>query len=210
MFVRDHMTSNPITIAKDMSVLDALELMRQHNIRRLPVTNGGKLLGLVTEQDLQKVSPSPASTLSVFEMNYLISKMAVKDVMNKQPATVDPDTPIEEAARIMRDEKKNELLVVTENQLLGIISQTDLFEALIRMFGFRRPGIRITLEVEDQVGVLANVTKIVKDAQINIISIANRQAEAGQIEVVLRLSTSDSAAITQKFEAAGYVIRHID
>ncbi len=210
MFVRDHMTPNPITIAKDMSVLDALELMRQHNIRRLPVTHARKLLGLVTEQDLLKISPSPATTLSVFEMNYLISKMTVKDVMNKEPASVDPDTPIEEAARMMRDGKKNELLVVTGDRLEGIITQTDLFEALIRLFGFRRPGIRITLEVEDKVGVLAKITEIIKEAQINIISIANRQADGNQTEMVLRLGTHDSSTIAKKLEEAGFVIRHID
>ncbi|MEW8960099.1 MAG: CBS domain-containing protein, partial [Moorella sp. (in: firmicutes)] len=98
MFVRDHMSPNPITVTKETSVLDALEIMKKHKIRRLPVVHNGRLVGLVTERDILRVSPSPASTLSAFEVNYLVAKMTVKDAMIKRPITVPPEMTIEEAA----------------------------------------------------------------------------------------------------------------
>ncbi|BCV21221.1 CBS and ACT domain-containing protein [Moorella sp. Hama-1] len=209
MFVRDHMTPHPITVTKETSVLDALELMKKNKIRRLPVVQDGRLVGLVTERDILRVSPSPASTLSVFEVNYLVAKMAVKDAMIKRPVTVPPDMTIEEAALLMREHKIDNLLVMEKDQLVGIITQTDLFEALIKLFGLRRPGIRLTLEVVDRIGVLAEIARLVKEAGINIINVANRHKDDVHTYVVLRLATDDVSKLIPALEARDYRVVHV-
>lgn len=208
MFIRDHMTPNPITVTKETTVLEALEIMKKNKIRRLPVLQEGRLVGLITERDILRVSPSPASTLSVFEVNYLVAKMKVKDAMIKRPVTVPPDMTIEEAALLMREHKIDNLLVMEDEKLVGIITQTDLFDSMIKLFGLRRPGIRVTLEVEDRVGVLANIAQIVKEAGINIINVANRQKDEFRTYVVLRLATDDVSNLLPLLEAQGYHIVH--
>ncbi|AKX93900.1 CBS and ACT domain-containing protein [Neomoorella thermoacetica] len=209
MFVRDHMTPDPITVTKETSVLDALELMKKNKIRRLPVIQDGRLIGLVTERDILRVSPSPASTLSVFEVNYLVAKMTVKDAMIKRPVTVPPDMTIEEAALLMREHKIDNLLVMEKERLVGIITQTDLFEALIKLFGLRRPGIRLTLKVVDRIGVLADIARLVKEAGINIINVANRHKDDIYTYVVLRLATDDVSSLLPALEDRGYQVVHV-
>ncbi|MGI6285011.1 CBS and ACT domain-containing protein [Neomoorella humiferrea] len=209
MFVRDHMSPNPITVTKETSVLDALEIMKKHKIRRLPVVHNGRLVGLVTERDILRVSPSPASTLSAFEVNYLVAKMTVKDAMIKRPITVPPEMTIEEAALLMCEHKIDNLLVMENEKLVGIITQTDLFEALIKLFGLRRPGVRVTLEVEDRIGVLANISRKVAEAGINIINVASRQKDDVHTYVVLRLATDDVSALLPVLEAEGYRVVHV-
>ncbi|MGI9860276.1 CBS and ACT domain-containing protein [Moorella naiadis] len=209
MFVRDHMTPHPITVTKETSVLDALELMKKNKIRRLPVVQDGRLVGLVTERDILRVSPSPASTLSVFEVNYLVAKMTVKDAMIKRPVTVSPEMTIEEAALLMREHKIDNLLVMEKDKLVGIITQTDLFEALIKLFGLRRPGIRLTLEVVDRIGVLADIARLVKEAGINIINVANRHKDEIHTYVVLRLATDDVSKLIPVLEERGYRVVHV-
>ncbi|OIQ12791.1 CBS and ACT domain-containing protein [Neomoorella thermoacetica] len=209
MFVRDHMTPDPITVTKETSVLDALELMKKNKIRRLPVIQDGRLIGLVTERDILRVSPSPASTLSVFEVNYLVAKMTVKDAMIKRPVTVPPDMTIEEAALLMREHKIDNLLVMEKERLVGIITQTDLFEALIKLFGLRRPGIRLTLKVVDRIGVLADIARLVKEAGINIINVANRHKDDIYTYVVLRLATDDVSSLLPTLEDRGYQVVHV-
>ncbi|WP_258360509.1 CBS and ACT domain-containing protein [Moorella sulfitireducens (nom. illeg.)] len=209
MFVRDHMSPDPITVTKETSVLDALEIMKKHKIRRLPVVQDGRLVGLVTERDILRVSPSPASTLSAFEVNYLVAKMTVKDAMIKRPITVPPDMTIEEAALLMREHKIDNLLVMEREKLVGIITQTDLFEAMIKLFGLRRPGVRVTLEVEDRVGVLASIARRVAEAGINIINVANRHKDDVHTYIVLRLATDDVGDLLPTLEAEGYRVIHV-
>jgi acetoin utilization protein AcuB len=209
MFIRDHMTPNPITVTKETTVLDALEIMKRNKIRRLPVLQDGRLVGLITERDILRVSPSPASTLSAFEVNYLVAKMKVKDAMIKRPVTVPPEMTIEEAALLMREHKIDNLLVMENEELVGIITQTDLFDSMIKLFGLRRPGIRLTLEVEDKVGVLASVAQIVKQAGINIINVANRQKDEHHSWIVLRLATDDAGTLIPMLEAQGYHVVHV-
>ncbi|MDK2821597.1 MAG: acetoin utilization protein AcuB [Clostridia bacterium] len=209
MLVMDSMTPNPITVSRETSILEALEIMKKEKIRRLPVVKDGNLIGLITERDILRVSPSPASTLSVFEVNYLVSKMTVKDAMVKRPITVPMDTTIEEAALLMREHKIDCLLVMDNDKLVGIITQTDLFEAMIKLFGLRRPGIRVTLEVEDRIGVLESIAKLVKDEGINIINVANRHKDNNRTHIVLRLATKDISNLISKFESKGYRVIHL-
>src|SRR5512140_2328631 len=140
MLIRDRMTRNPVLCAADLSVTDAFDLMKKSHIRRIPVVDkNGKLAGIVSDKDLLRVSPSPATTLSAFEIPYLLSKVKVSDVMTKKVITVAEDTPVEEAARIMVDNKIGGLPVVNETGVVvGIITETDIFKTFLELIGARR------------------------------------------------------------------------
>ena len=132
MYVRSRMSKNPITITRETTIAEALDIMRNNSIRRLPVMEKDKLVGIVTERDLE-VSPSPATSLSVFEINYLLAKMKIGDVLPKRQnvITVSPDALLEEAALLMRDHKIGALPVCEDGKLVGIITETNIFDAFI-------------------------------------------------------------------------------
>ena len=161
MLVGERMKSPVITVRPDMSLIDALNLMKQEHIRRTPVVKDGKLVGIVSEKDLLNASPSPATSLSIYEMNYLLSKLQIKDVMTKDVLTVTEDTPIEEAARIMADNKIGSMPVVRDDRIVGMITETDLFKMLLELMGAREMGVRVTALVSDERGKLAKLAQAV-------------------------------------------------
>lgn len=173
MLVGERMTYPVITISPDLSINEALNLMKREHIRRLPVMKDSKLVGIVTEQDLLYASPSPATTLSVWEMNYLLSKVTVKEVMTKEIITVPENTPIEEAARMMVDNKIGGLPVMRDDVMVGIITETDLFKVLLELMGARESGIRASVFLVNKPGQLARLAQAIADKGGNIISIAN-------------------------------------
>jgi acetoin utilization protein AcuB len=159
MFVSERMSYPVVTVDPEMPINEALTLMRREHIRRTPVINNGKLVGIVSDKDLLNASPSPATSLSIWEMNYLLSKITVKDVMTKEVRTVSHDTPIEEAARIMADNKIGGLPVIRDEKVVGIITETDLFKIFLEMMGAREKGVRCTMIVLNQPGELAKITQ---------------------------------------------------
>lgn len=161
MLVGERMKSPVITVRPDMSLIDALTLMKQEHIRRTPVVKDGKLVGIVSEKDLLNASPSPATSLSIYEMNYLLSKLQIKDVMTKDVLTVTEDTPIEEAARVMADNKIGSMPVVRDDRIVGMITETDLFKMLLELMGAREMGVRVTALVSDERGKLAKLAQAV-------------------------------------------------
>lgn len=172
MLVRERMTVHPITIYEDTPVAEALGFMRQNRVRRLPVLDRhNQLVGIVSEKDLLYASPSPATSLSVYEISYLLSKLKVKEIMTREVVTVCPDCPLEEAARIMVDHKIGGLPVVENGQLVGIITETDLFKVFLEMLGAREQGLRVTLSVENRPGVLAGLTAEVARTGADILAL---------------------------------------
>lgn len=206
MLVRDYMTTSPITINADKSVQDALNILKKYKLRALPVTHKQRLVGLVTEKELLAVSPSPATTLSVYEIKDLLSKLVVKDVMNKTPITVDSDCTIEEAALVMREHRIGTLLVMEEEELVGIITQTDIFEALIRLFGLRKVGTRIVVEAKTKMGLINEITGLVRQCNVNVISIVVWEKTEQILQVTLRLATVEPEPIVEKFKEQGYKV----
>ena len=177
MHVRDRMTPTPITVTEDTSFEDALRTMKDRKIRRLPVVNrDGRLVGIVVEKDLLYASPSPATSLSVFEVHYLLARMRIRDVMTKRVYTVGEDCPLEEAARIMVDHRIGSLPVMAGGALTGIITETDIFKAFVEILGGRTAGIRLMLGVSDTKGVLACIAGEIAASGGNIISVATFQA----------------------------------
>ena len=172
MFVGERMTRNPVTIRGDEGIDEGLHLMRERKVRRLPVLDKrGRLVGMVSDKDLLHASPSPVSSLSVYELHYLLAKLKIKQVMSSPVITVGPGTPIEEAARIMADNKIGGLPVVEDGALVGIITETDIFKLLVELLGARAPGLRLTIAVQDGKGVLASLTRTIADLGGNIISL---------------------------------------
>ncbi len=170
MFVGERMSRPVISLSPETPVNEALAMFREEHIRRAPVMKEGKLLGIVSERDLLNASPSPVTSLSIWELNYLISKVTVKSVMSKKVVTVDQDTPIEEAARIMADKKIGGVPVVSAGKVVGIITETDLFKILLELMGARQKALRVTASIEDKPGQLARLTKAIAQAGGNFIS----------------------------------------
>lgn len=180
MFVRDRMTPDPVTVTADTPFQEALKLMRDHRFRRLPVVDrNGRLVGIVSERDLLYASPSPATSLSVWELNYLLSKLELQEIMTRDVITTTPDTPIEEAARVIVDERIGGMPVVdADNRVVGVITETDIFKTFVEMFGGGQSGVRLTLHVPERKGVLAQLAQTIYDLGGNIVSVGSFWGEA--------------------------------
>lgn len=170
MFVGERMSHPVIAVSPEVPIHDVLVMFKKEHIRRAPVMKDDKMVGIVSERDLLNASPSPVTSLSVWEMNYLISKVTVKQVMSKKVKTIDIDTPIEEAARIMADSKIGGMPVVRSGKVVGMITETDLFKIFLELMGARTKAIRVTAEIEDHPGQLAKITKAIAEEGGNFIS----------------------------------------
>ncbi|MEW5783629.1 MAG: CBS and ACT domain-containing protein [Bacillota bacterium] len=210
MLVRDYMTLNPITVKPEDSVGDALKLLKDHSIRRLPVVTRDGMVGIVTEQDLLKASPSAATSLSVWEINYLFPKIKIKDIMTKDIITVSPDAVLEEAALIMRENNISSLPVMIDGKLMGIITESDIFKALIDVFGFNVPSVRLTLSVQDEVGTIKKISETVSSLGLNIISLIVQSLDGGRGNIILRLSTDDITGVVAAFRNKNIEVSHIN
>ncbi len=174
MLVRERMSTRPVTVTADTPITEALRIMRQNQVRRLPVLDAeDHLVGIVSEKDLLYASPSPATSLSIYEMHYLLSRLLVSELMTKELITVAPDVPLEEAARIMADNKIGGLPVVEGGELVGIITETDIFKVFLEMLGARDHGLRITVEIPEQKGEMARVTTAIAQLGGNILALGS-------------------------------------
>jgi acetoin utilization protein AcuB len=187
MFVRDYMTRNPVTVGPDATFPEAMNLLRKNKIRRLPVVEQGKLVGIVVEKDLLSNQPSPATTLSIHEMYSLLERLLVRQMMTRPAVTVSGDCPLEEAARIMVDRKIGCLPVMDGDRLTGIITETDIFKTLVEILGGEARGTRITLHLPERVGELARIAAQIAEAGGNILSVTNSRLLArSQREVMIK------------------------
>ena len=177
MFVGDRMSHPVISLATDTPIHDALALFKAEHIRRAPVIKNGKLVGIVSQTDLMNASPSPVSSLSIWEMNYLLSKVTIGEIMTKKVITITENTPIEEAARIMADNKIGGVPVLRDKKVVGIITETDLFKIFLEFMGARDKGIRVTALVKNQRGQLAKITKAISNAGGDFVSIGQFAGE---------------------------------
>lgn len=175
MFVRDQMSSPVVTVNPDMPFQDALRLMQERQFRRLPVVNEkGKLIGIVAERDLLYASPSPATSLSVWEMNYMLSKIKVERLMTREVIATTPETTIEGAAYKMITNRIGGMPVIDENNIpIGIITETDIFKTLVEMLSGGQPGLRLTLSVPRGKGVLAKLSSAIFELGGNILSVGS-------------------------------------
>ena len=173
MIIERRMTKDPITCTPDMSIQDASDLMAREHVHRLPVLDkNGKLVGVISEKDILKAAPSPASTLSAYETNYLLSKLTVKKIMSRNPVTVTKDTTVEDAATMTVDQDLSCLPVLEDGKLVGIVSKSDLFKMLLETFGARIPGTNISFLVEDQKGCMAKIIGDISSRGLDLVTCA--------------------------------------
>lgn len=159
MLVKDKMTPNPICGRPEMSVMDAQKIMRENNIRHLPIVDQDeRLVGIVTQRALMQVVPADMSKFGPFVINYIVAKLKAQNVMVKNVITIQEDVTIEEAARIMSDKKIGCLPVMRQGDLVGIISDNDLFRTMVDLLGAQRSGVRVTVLLPDRVGQVACLT----------------------------------------------------
>ena len=205
MLVNERMTRNPITVREETSLYDALKIMHENKVRRLPVLNKqGKLVGIVSEKDLLYASPSPATSLSVWEINYLTAKITVRELMTKKVITICEDCPLEEAARIMVDNKIGGLPVMRGDQLVGIVTETDLFKVFLELLGARTQGCRFTLLVPDKKGMLAAMTQRIAEMGGNIIALGTFLGDDPSNRLItLKVQDVDKEELWAKLEDLG-------
>lgn len=179
MLVRSRMSTPVITVPADMPAMDALALMRERQIRRTPVMDKkGKMVGIVSDKDLLNASPSDATSLSIWEINYLISKVKVREVMSQPVLTVSEGTPIEEAAALMVTNKIGGLPVLRGDELVGLITETDLFKIFLELMGARQDGVRVTALIPEKIGELDVLTHSIAEAGGSFIAFGLFKGEA--------------------------------
>ena len=171
MLVRDRMSRTVITLDEDTPIIKALNIMKDNNIRRLPVTKNEKITGMVTDRDLKEATPSKVTSLDVHEIYRLLSEIKVKDIMSKDILTIGPDESIEKAAMLMLKKKISGLPVIEGGKLVGIITQTDIFKALVDISGLNRGGIKIAIEIPDIPGTTQEVINMIRAHGGRILSV---------------------------------------
>ncbi len=211
MFVVARMTKHPVSVSSDATIQQADRLMKKHKFHRMLVVDNGKLVGYFSDRDIMRVAPSPATTLSKFEIRSLLDKISVKDIMHDKVITVNEGATVEEAALIMYQNKVGGLPVISDvGALVGIITATDILKTFIEVMGLPGGGkTRLTLEVDNKVGVMADITKIFADKGINIDSFITCKQNDNRYELVVRLDEHDASEEVKKLlEQRGYKIVH--
>ncbi len=196
MLVRDRMSKNPMTTYPTASVPDALQVMRGSKVRQLPVlTEKGELVGIVSLEDLLRVSPSPATSLSIYELNYLFEKIKVEDVMTRDVITVTEDMALEDAGRVMADNKISGVPVMRDQELVGIITESHLFNVLLELFGAREPGVRIVFAMPEVKGTFAKITGAISAQGGRIVAIGEALGDPGTRTVTIKVQDVEREAL---------------
>jgi acetoin utilization protein AcuB len=204
------MTANPITITPHTTHREALKLMRDNHIRRLPVMAHGRLVGIVCEKDLLSTAPSPVTSLSVYEIYSLLDKLTIDQIMSKPVFAVDEITSIATAARLMIERKIGCLPVVRGEELVGIITETDIFKSFVEVLGGDEPGLRVDLSVTDKRGMLADLTKAIANAGANIVSLTTfHGVDAEHMEISIKERGADIEKIESALDIQGVQILDI-
>ncbi|SEK46445.1 acetoin utilization protein AcuB [Carnobacterium iners] len=207
MNVKNYMTSKVVTVSEDTKVLEALDIMKEHKFHRLPVVRKDKMIGLITEEIIQENSPSTATSLSIHEMNYLLTKTTVGDIMHKKIITIGADALLEEAADLMLKNEVGVLPVVEDrDNVIGIITDKDLFRAFIDVMGYNNKGSRVVIDIKkDHSGILKDITNILADEHVSINQIAvYRQNDITQ--VVIQMDSPNTDKIKEILTDKGYTV----
>lgn len=206
MSVKDFMSADLVVVDPQTKIFDAVDLMKKHDIHRLPVVDNGKLVGLITEGTIQEALPSKATSLSVYEANYLLNKTVVADVMIKDVKTIHPKAQLEDAVYTMRQNNIAVLPVLDNDQLIGIITNNDIFDAFLKLAGYHEGGSRIQVRIqEDKKGVLAEIAKVLADNDYSILTVIIDHVDGAAI-VELQMQAKEPEKIKALLEQAGFEV----
>ena len=206
MYVRDIMTTNVVTIPSSTSIADAKRIMEAHRIRRLPVVDKGKLVGIVTERGLEQVSPSKATSLSVWELTYLLDKTTVKEIMEKNVVTVSPDMTAEESLALAQSQKVGALVAVEDGRVVGIVTTNDFFYNIVNpVLGLGQPGTRIEVTGGGETKALAEIISTVNKLGLEITTLhIEKLPEAKKKDVCVHVNSEDVGKLITELKGKGY------
>ena len=209
MFVANRMTKHPMTVQPDTTLYEASNLMKKNHFHRLPVVEQGKLVGYFSDRDLMRVSPSPATTLSRYEVRELLDKLTVREIMKKDVITVKESATIEEAALIMYQNKVGGLAVLSDlGVLVGIITATDILKTFVDLMELQQGKTRLTIEVDNKVGVVHDISGVFVENGLSIDSLITCREASGKYEIVVRGDVPDEEDLKAKIEKHGYHVVH--
>lgn len=205
MYVKDSMTINPYCISSDTNISEALDIMSANDFHRLPVVDSnGKLVGLVTEGIIAESSPSKATSLSIYELNYLLSKTKVDSIMIKDVKTISPDDLVEEAASKMRKYSIGCLPVVENDKVVGIITYNDIFDAFVNLLGYSVQGSRYVILInEDKPGIIASIAKCFADNGVSIENVSTFRGSRG-VEIIVVTENKDIEKMKKVLSDSGF------
>lgn len=212
MKVRDVMTWNVITVSSDTPIMEARKIMEAHNIRRLPVVDRGKLVGLVTKERVARASPSPATSLTVWEINYLLAKMTVREIMVKDVVTVSPDMSAEAAIALAQNKRVGSLVVVDGGKVVGIATTNDFFYKILNpVLGLGMPGTRIIISDGADPKKLQDIMALVQKNNLKLLSMHSMPPVDGkERDVCLHLDTNDVSQLTKDLEGKGLKVEIVE
>ena len=201
MAVKDFMTRKVVYISPDTTIAHAADMMREQTLHRLPVIENDKLVGLVTEGTIAEASPSKATSLSIYEMNYLLNKTKVKDVMIHDVITVSRYASLEDATYLMLKNKVGILPVVDNEQVYGVITDRDIFKAFLEVSGYGEEGVRMRFVTENEVGVLGRIIRLLVEENLNISNTVNIPRKDGKVVIEVQIDGKVNLdLLKEKFE----------
>ena len=201
MAVKDFMTRKVVYISPNTTIAHAADMMREQKLHRLPVIENDQLVGLVTEGTIAEASPSKATSLSIYEMNYLLNKTKVGDVMIRDVITISQFASLEDATYLMLKNKIGILPVVDNEQLYGVITDRDIFKAFLEVSGYGEEGVRLRFVTENKVGVLEQIIRLLVEENLNISNTVNIPRKDGKVVIEVQLAGNiDTALLKKKFE----------
>jgi acetoin utilization protein AcuB len=207
MLVRDVMQTKLVTVTPETTLPQAMRLAAERRIRHLPVVASGELLGIVSDRDLKQAMASPATSLEAHELSYLLDRLAVAEIMTKTLITIGPLSPVEEAARLMLQDKISALPVMDGGQLVGIVTETDVLDLLVRALGAGTPSTRLDVLLEGRPAELVEVVDAIERAGVPIASLVTLASRAGTRELVVRVATVNPRPAVEALETRGFAVR---
>lgn len=212
MLIRDVMTWNVVTVPSSMPVLEARKIMDAHGFNRLPVVDRGKLVGVLSRHRMDSASPSPATSLSVWEINYLLAKILVKDVMVKDVVTVSPNDTVEHGVQIAQTRKVGALIVVEDGRVVGIMTTNDVFYRILnKVLGINQPGVRFEVHKCAEPKKVADVMGVIAKHKAKIITFYSIPPTEGEDHnLVVHLDIADASAIIEDIKSLGYTVEWVE
>jgi len=210
MKIRDIMTTNVVTVEEKTLIDDARKIMEAHRIRRLPVMRKDKLVGLVTNHMLLEASPSPATSLSMHELHYLLAKMTVKEIMVKNPYTISPDMPAEEALQLGQEKGYGAFLVMEDDRLVGVVTESDIVRVITKILGVREGGRRLSIRASNDFGNMKKIMEIFDNYNAVLLSLMTLPPKEGEKDwlIVLRLKAEEIGAIVKELTSSGFNVTY--